>query len=197
MSSTQTDTRERILKESWRLLAANRGKNVRLEDIAKAAEVSRQAVYLHFHSRPELLIATVRYVDEALGLVNRIEPFLEACRREDGLAALDAFVEFWGNYIPEIYGLAKALLAVQETDAAAAAAWKDRMDDLYSGCRGVVEQLQREGRLAPEWSIEEASDLFWTSLSIATWDHLTVERRWTKAQYIQGLQRMMRRVLLK
>ncbi len=38
---------------------------------------------------------------------------------------LDRSVEVWGNYIPEIYGLAKALLIARETDDATAAAWDD------------------------------------------------------------------------
>ena len=43
------------------------------------------------------------------------------------LAILDAFIEAWGNYIPEIYGVGRALMAMQETDAEARHAWESRM----------------------------------------------------------------------
>ena len=66
MSSTETDTRERILKETWHLMEKRRGQGVRIEDVAQAAGVSRQAVYLHFGSRAELLIATTHYLDATL-----------------------------------------------------------------------------------------------------------------------------------
>src|SRR5437016_4280971 len=108
MSSSDSETRTRILTETWRLMEQRRGQGVRISDIAGAADVSRQAVYLHFGSRAGLLVATVRYVDEQRGLSERLQRF---CAAASGPEALDAFVEFWGNYIPEIYGLAKALLA--------------------------------------------------------------------------------------
>ena len=93
-----------------------RGQEVRMSDIAKAAGVSRQAVYLHFNSRTELMVATTHYIDQVRGLEERLQRYRSAT---DGVEILDEFVEFWGNYIREIYGIAKALLAVRETDEAA------------------------------------------------------------------------------
>jgi AcrR family transcriptional regulator len=171
-----------------------RGQGVRVEDIARAAEVSRQAVYLHFGSRAGLLIATVRYIDESLGLAERLRPVL---KRQSGAEILDAYVTFWANYIPDIYGLAKALLAVRETDEAAAAAWADRMSALYQGCADTVQCLVREDSLAPEWTPDEAADFFWTTLSFETWEHLTNERGWSQEQYIRRTQEVLKKALLR
>ena len=124
MSSMKIDTRTRILNSAWNLLEAGGGTGVRMADIAKDAGVSRQAVYLHFPARSDLLIATTRHLDE----VKNIDERLTASRTAaTGVDRLDAFIEAWGNYIPEIYGVAKALLTLKETDEAAAAAWDDRM----------------------------------------------------------------------
>ncbi len=165
-----------------------------MEDIAKAAGVSRQAVYLHFSSRTELLIATVRYVDEALRVTERLQPVLasQTCER-----ALDAYIEFWANYIPDIYGLAKALLALQETDEAAAAAWADRMEALYKGGLTIIRRLDEEKLLAPEWSVEDAADFFWATISVQTWENLIVECGWSKEQFIERTRLALRRALLK
>jgi AcrR family transcriptional regulator len=95
-----------------------------MRDIADAASLSRQAVYDHFDSRTKLLVATTHYVDEVRGLRERRRRFQAAT---SGVERLEAYVEFWGNYIPEVYGMARALLASRETDEAAAAAWDDRM----------------------------------------------------------------------
>src|SRR5690242_17691270 len=92
MSSDSIKTRERILQTTWRLVEERRGQGVRLEDIAKAAHVSRQAVYLHFNSRTELFIETVRYIDEVLRLPERIR---EACAMENGMIGIDAFISLW------------------------------------------------------------------------------------------------------
>src|SRR5262249_50184581 len=138
MSSLQKDTRTRILETTWRLLESRRGQGVRLEDIAQAAGVSRQALYLHFGSRAELFIATVRYVDDVLHLSERIQ---KVCETNNGIFGLEEYVALWGNYLPEIHGLAKALLALRDTDEAAAAAWADRMEATYQGCLVIMQQL--------------------------------------------------------
>jgi AcrR family transcriptional regulator len=194
MSSTEISTRERILQATWRLMEERRGQGVRLEDIATAVDISRQAVYLHFGSRSGLLIATVRYVDEVLGLSERLRPLYAD---QSSAKRLDAYVAFWGNYIPEIYGLAKALLNVREADEAAAAAWEDRMQVLYQGCVTTIQCLVRDGTLAPEWTVNEAADFFWATLSIATWENLTIERGWSQEQYIQRTQQVLKKALLR
>jgi AcrR family transcriptional regulator len=76
MSSENPDTRTRILESAWKLLEAGGGSEVRMSDIAKDAGISRQAVYLHFPKRADLLIATTRYIDE----VNDIDARLAASR---------------------------------------------------------------------------------------------------------------------
>ncbi len=196
MSSVQKDTRERILQTTWRLLERQRGHSVRLEDIAQAAGVSRQAIYLHFGSRTELFIATGRYVDEVHRLPERIERIKRACKESGGVAGVKEIVTFWGNYLPEIYESAKALLALRETDEAAAAAWADRMEGFYQGCLGTIQQVAQEGRLAPAWTIETATEFFWAMLSIEVWERLTIEHGWSQEQYIERLQQAIKQVLI-
>src|SRR5918999_4261754 len=116
MSSGDLETRTRILEATRRLMEERRGQGVRMRDIADAAGISRQAVYDHFGSRAKLLVATTHYVDEVRGLRERRRRFREAT---GGVERLEAYVEFWGNYIPEVYGMAKALLAVPRTHQAA------------------------------------------------------------------------------
>src|SRR4028118_1339566 len=123
MSSREPKTRDRILEATWRLMVERVGRNVRMGDVARGAGVSRQAVYDHFGSRAELMVATVRYGDGVLALNQRLRRYRAASSGEE---RLEAYVEFWGNYIPEIYGIARALLAEREGDEAGAAAWDDR-----------------------------------------------------------------------
>ena len=149
MSSQDIETRTRILEASVRLLEAHRGRSVRMGDIAREAGISRQAVYLHFASRAELLEATTRYLDERLGLEKRLARSRAA---ESGTERLDAYIEFWGKYIPEIYGVARALLVAMDTDEAAAAAWNERMQAMRDGCRAAIEVLKSDGNLAEGWS---------------------------------------------
>jgi AcrR family transcriptional regulator len=196
MSSHQKDTRERILETTRRLLETRRGESVRLEDIAHATGVSRQAIYLHFHSRADLFVATVRYLDGLLKLPERLERVRRACDTGGGVSGLRELVDFWGRYLPEIYGLAKALLAIRDTDEAAAAAWEDRMAENYQGCVSVVRQLAGEGALSPAWTLESAAEFFWALMSVEVWERLTIERGWSNKQYIDHLQQTIERALL-
>ena len=74
MSSEDVKTRTRILDATLRMLEKHRGRGVRMGDIAKAAGISRQAVYLHFASRTELLVAATKYLDEILDVDHRLAP---------------------------------------------------------------------------------------------------------------------------
>jgi AcrR family transcriptional regulator len=194
MSSGELETRDRILEATRRLMEERRGQGVRMRDIADTAGVSRQAVYDHFGSRAKLLVATTHYVDEVRGLRERRRRFQAATT---GVERLEAYVEFWGNYIPEVYGMAKALLAARETDEAATAAWDDRMGAVRESCRITIEALHRDGMLAPEWSRDEAIDLMWTMLSIRNWEQLTIECGWSTSQYVGRMQKLLKRALVR
>ena len=63
MSSTDQDTRIRIMEAAARLLEQHQGQGVRMSDVAREAGLSRQAVYLHFGNRANLLVETARYGD--------------------------------------------------------------------------------------------------------------------------------------
>ena len=134
MSREKSETRNRILQSAWKLLEAGSGGDVRMSDIAKKAGISRQALYLHFPNRADLLVATTRYLDEVKDIDARLAASRSACT---GAERVDAFIEAWGNYIPEIYGVAKALLVMKDSDQEAKLAWNDRMQAVRShrNCR--------------------------------------------------------------
>ena len=190
MSREVKDTKTRILEAAWLLMEERRSQDVSMSSIAKAAGISRQAVYLHFASRTELMIATMHYVDEVKGLNDRLAKFRDAT---SGIGQLNACVEIWGNYIPEIYGLAKALLRARDTDEAMAAAWNESMNCLRDICQEIIETLKNEGALAPEWSTDEATAMLWSMISISHWEQLTIECGWSTPQYIERMKALLKR----
>jgi AcrR family transcriptional regulator len=194
MSRDGSETRARILQATWRLMEERNGQGVRMRDVAEAAGISRQAVYDHFGSRAELMVQTARYGDEVRGLDERLRRYRAATT---GVERLEAFVEFWGNYIPEIYGIARALLAARETDEAVAAAWDDRMRVVQEACNDIVGRLQRDGVLAPGWSVEEAGQMLWSLLSISTWENLTLERGWPVSLYVARMKELTKRAFVR
>jgi AcrR family transcriptional regulator len=193
MSSEKENTRDRILSAAWKLLEKRHGRGVSMDDIAHAAGLSRQAVYLHFGSRAELLVATVRYVDEKNELPRRIRGIAAA---GGGKETLEAFVDFWGGYIPKIFGLAKALLDSRASDPAAAAAWEDRMSAVRDGCRSVVECIVRDGLLAAEWTPRAAAEMMWAMFSVASWENLTRDLGWSNNDYVEKMKLALTRTFM-
>ncbi|MDQ3658238.1 MAG: TetR/AcrR family transcriptional regulator [Actinomycetota bacterium] len=194
MSSEKLETRTRILEAAARLLEEHRGEGVRMSDVAGVAGISRQAVYLHFGTRAELMVATARHGDEVRGLEERLRVYRAA---SSGVDRLVAYIEFWGGYIPEIHGIARALRAARETDEAARAAWDDRMGAVHEACRDIIGRLHDDGTLAEGWSLGEAADLLWAMLSIGNWETLTTGCGWTTGQYIARMQDLSRRAFLR
>lgn len=194
MSSKNKDTRTRILEVTWHLMEQQRGQGVRLADVAAAAGVSRQAVYLHFGSRTELMIATTAYVDEVKGLNDRLQQLQNITSAQE---LLEKSITIWGNYIPEIYGLAKAMLSTRETDEAIAAAWDKQMDCLRNACQDIIDAFIREEILTPEWTRSKAIEMLWTALSIQNWEQLTIECGWSTSQYIEWMKTFLKHAFTK
>jgi AcrR family transcriptional regulator len=194
MSSTSTDTRTKILDTTIRMLEEHQGRGVRMGDIAKEAKISRQAVYLHFASRTDLLIAATRYLDQKLDVDRRLAPSRAAI---SGIERLALYIEFWGNYIPEIYGVGKALLVARDSDDAADIAWQDRMAAMREGCRAAIDALHDDGDLAPEWTRPKATDALWTLLLVPNWENLTKDCGWSTQQYIRWMKIVAERTFVK
>ncbi len=185
MSNQSTKTRNQILKAAWQLLESNQGNGVRMSDIAKQACVSRQALYLHFETRSDLLLATTLYLDEMKGIEERLAPSRAAT---DGVTRLTAFIDAWTSYIPEIYGVARALMILQETDSAAAEAWNGRMLAVRHGCAAAIHALDRDGQLSAAYTAEQATDMLWMLLSVRSWEQLTQNSKWTQSEYVSHIQ---------
>lgn len=191
MSSKNPKTRTRILDAAWKLLETG-GSKVRMSDIAKAAGVSRQAVYLHFPSRAELLLATTRHIDEEKDVDARLAASRAATSGSD---RLELFIEAWGSYIPEIYGVGRALMAMQDDDEEVRRAWDDRMRAVRHGCKAAVQALAADGTLRPELTADTATDLLWTLVSVRNWEQLTRQVGWSQEDYLERIKDLAARAL--
>ena len=192
MSSDPINTKSRILDVTWNLLE-NGDKTVRMSDIAKAAGISRQALYLHFPNRAELLVATTRHID----VVKNVDARLERSRSApSGVERLHAFIEGWGGYIPQIHGMSVALRAMRSTDKEAAAAWNDRMKAVKHGCEAAVQAISQDGSLTRDLTEDAATDLLWTLLSVENWERLVKDCGWTQSAYEKTIKQTAEAALL-
>jgi AcrR family transcriptional regulator len=167
-----SSTRSRILETARRLIT-EQGPRVSMADVARAAGISRQAVYLHFGSRASLLVAVVRDMDERDGIRERCE---RALTGEEPVEAFRVFLRVWLRYAAAIHPVASVLLASRRDDPDAAAAWSDRMGELHEGFLAAARRLGAAGRLRPGLAPDVAADLAWAMASVPVWEQLTADR---------------------
>ncbi len=177
-----------------RLLIERGYYGVGLEEIARDAGISRQAIYLHFKSKADLLVAMAQYGDEMVGISKIFRPVREA---KTALDTLDEGVAAYAAVEPLIYDIASVIYNARQSDPAAEAAWQDRMAFRRENIRRDIERLQREGFLAPGWTLDEAVDFTWALLSVHTYEYLIIERGWPIEQFIRRLRTMLRRTIVK
>jgi AcrR family transcriptional regulator len=174
-------TAERILDAAEGLLRERGAAHaVRLADVAAAAGVSRQSVYLHFENRVGLLVAVTRRMDERLGFVDTVA---EICCRPGQI--LEPAIRAWLGYVPQIMSIASALEAAGVNDEAGAAAFRERMDDLRSLYLFALERVWTAGLLADGWTCDTAADWIWARTHPSEWRHVVIERGWKPDAFVE------------
>ena len=177
-----SQTREAVLAAAWRLIVERSRVDVSLADIAAAAGVTRQSIYLGFGNRAGLLVAMARHADAQSAHARRMRAI--ALGAADRPEALLAFVRAWLQHLPEIYPVGMLLSAAAVTDPEAAEVFHDRMiGGLHTPYRTLLERLALAGHLARGLSAARAADLCWSLTHIDAWRHLVVERGWSPAAF--------------
>ncbi|SRR5579871_3623249 len=182
MQPLTPSTREAVLAAAWRLIVERGRVDVSVVDIASAAGVTRQSIYLGFGSRVGLLVAMARRADAQSAHARRMRTIFErgAKSPKDFLS----YVGAWLLHLPEIYPVGVLLSAAAVTDSEAAEVFNDRMvRALHAGYETLLRQLDQAGYLARGWRPKRAADVCWSLTHIDAWRQLVVERGWTPSAF--------------
>ncbi len=166
-----SSTAERIL-DATRALLEREDRAPSMSEVARAAGLSRQAIYLHFPDRAALLLALGDRVDAEEGLEAAIA---EVRAAPGGEAMLRAWVGVQARRNPRIASLARALDRHRHDSDAATQAWRDRSANRLRGATAIVRRLRTEGRVHPTWTAADATTLLWELTSFRVWDDLVNE----------------------
>ena len=176
-----SSTRERIL-DAARELTDQQGAVPSMSALARAAGISRQALYLHFPDRAQLLLAFVAHIDDQ----ERLQAWITAIREAgDAASQIRAVARMQARRNPSFAAVARALDDTRHTDPAAAAAWADRTANRMAGATRITERLRAEGRLDPTWTIAEAAALLWELTSFRVWDDLVNDGQIAPDRYVE------------
>jgi AcrR family transcriptional regulator len=189
VSTKREETQARLLDAARSLLVARGYHGVTIDEIAKEAGVSRQAVYAyHFGSKSDFLIALLVHVEAVEGIAELLRPSDDA---ESGVEALHEAVNATAEFERRVHDVATMLLAARRSDAAAAETWADRMARKRSGIGRLVSRMADEGNLRPPWTPEDAADLTYALLSSQVFDVLVSERGWSVEDYADRMCRTL------
>lgn len=176
MSTQKEETRLRLFEAARKLFESRGFHGVKLEDIAEAAGVSRQAVYKsHFSSKADLVLELARHLHVAEKLDELIQPARDA---KTGVATLEATIAAIIGIELRLHDLGVVLSAAARSDAGAAVAWRERMEGKRAGIRMAFTRLAADGQLDPAWKVEEAVDVLAALLSNESYHSLVVEQGW-------------------
>jgi AcrR family transcriptional regulator len=178
MPKIREETRVAVLEAAWNLMAGERRLDAGMAEIAAAAGVTRQTVFLAFGNRAGVLVAMARHQDTVGDQVPRMR---EIAATGADVAALHAFVDAWLDYLPVVYPVAIQLEAASLSDADADAAWQDRIfsQGVRMGLDRILGRIVAAGGLGTEPDASRLADLCLTLLVPSAWRYLVVERGWT------------------
>ena len=182
-------TRRRILEKAGALLRKYGPTKVTMADVAHAAGLSRQAVYLHFESRAKLMIALLRHIGEQLNAERLFASVRNASGPREGL---DALVVAMARYNARIHEVALALDLARHGDEDARAAWQDRMAVRHEGIGRLVRALADRGELVPGWSVNRATHAIEVICLPRLYVDLVIERGFTGKDYERWLSTAVR-----
>ncbi|MGY4827605.1 TetR/AcrR family transcriptional regulator [Sphaerotilaceae bacterium SBD11-9] len=178
MAKISDETRASILEVAWDLMAEQRRLDVGMAEIAAAAGVTRQTLFLAFGNRAGVLVAMARHQDTRGDQVQRMRQI--AATGAD-VAALHAFVDAWLDYLPIVYPVAIQLETSSLSDADANAAWQDRIfsQGVRTGLDRILGQIVAGGESSTGGDPSRLADLCLSLLVPSAWRYLVVERGWT------------------
>ncbi len=180
-SGGRPETRTQIL-EAARAMFEELGYNgAGLGAIAKMAGVSRQAIYLHFPSKAELLTALHLHI-----FATDVVPALERYPITDTMTAMDALdatIAVDVEVASKVWRIHEALATARRQHPEVEETLRPREEERYAGLLDIGRRLKREGALPPKIRVGTFADMLWGLINTGTYRSLVIERDWSLDQY--------------
>ena len=161
-----------------------------LEAVAKKAGVSRQAIYLHFPSKAELLTALHLHI-----FATDVVPALERHPIGDQLTALDALdaaIAVDVEVASKVWRIHEALTMARRQHPEVEETLRPREEERYGELLDLGRRLKREGALPPPIRVGTFADMLWGLVNVGTYKNLVVERGWSLDKYRRWVRKTIR-----
>ena len=180
-SSGKPETRTQILEAARGMFEELGYYGAGLGAVAKKAGVSRQAIYLHFPSKAELLTALHLHIfaTDVLPVVER-HPITE---QMTALDALDTMIAVDVEVVSKVWRIHEALTTARRQHPEVEETLRPREDDRYGELLDRARRLKKEGDLPPGMRPGALADMLWGLVSVGTYTSLVNERGWSLDRY--------------
>ena len=191
MSSTgRPDTRIAILDAARVEFEEHGYHGAALETVAKKAGVSRQAIYLHYASKADLLSALHLRIFET-----DVVPALERnpiWTAPTALEALDRSIAVDAEVASKVWRIHEALVMARRHHPEVDETLRAREGDRYQETVRLGRWLKKEGELPPKVSVRTFADWLWGLGSLGTFQNLVIERGWSKDRWARWVRDTIR-----
>jgi len=96
------------------------------------------------------------------------------------------------RFHPRVIGITRSIEQVQRSDPDAAAHRQRYLDEQLTACRKRAAWLERDGRLAPRWTVTTAGDMLFALLAVDLFERLLAERQWSQRRLREMLAVLLR-----
>ena len=175
-------TRHKILQAAHAEFCDRGYHGATITSIAKRAGVAHQTVYFVFHTKAELISATIDtlVMGESPPTIPQEAPWWLAMRAEpDAVKALHAFVRGAAPLFQRASTLGEILRAAALTDDEVRRTHDHHEELRATGFREVVEVIAAKAPLRHGLTVDSATDVLLVTFSDSVYVLLTTERGWT------------------
>ena len=185
-----SQTRTQILEAARTMFEELGYYDAGLGAVAKKAGVSRQAIYLHFPSKAELLTALHLHI-----FATDVVPALERHPITDAVSALDALdtlIAVDVEVASKVWRIHEALQVARRQHPEVEETLRPREEERYGELLELGRRLKRGGALPPNIRIGTFADMLWGLMNIGTYRNLVIERGWSLDRYRRWVRNTIR-----
>ncbi len=193
-SGGRPDTRAAILEAARELFEEQGYFGAALEAVAKKAGVSRQAIYLHFASKADLLTDLHMHIYET-----DVVPALERhpiWTAPTALEALDATIAVDAEVASKVWRIHEALTVARRHHPEVDQTLRPREEERYEEMVRLSRWLKKEGELPAKMRVGTFADMLWGVASLGTFQNLVIERGWSKDRWTKWVRDTIRAQLI-
>ncbi|CAN5234033.1 TetR/AcrR family transcriptional regulator [soil metagenome] len=193
------ETRQRIIEAARELMVERGYRATTVARIASKADVHVDTVYELVGRKPVLLRELIEQALSGTGgaVVAEERDYVKAIRAEsDPACKLDIYARAVRHIQARMAPLLLALRDASATEPEAKQVWREISDRRAANMRKLVQDLESDGGLRADLSIDEAADVVWATNSSELYVLLTVERGWSPDRYERWLADTWCRLLL-